>query len=105
MIVSGSATFRTPNGLNIVNAGDFMFFEIGETGAHQLFNHTTEDCVYLDIRTFIGYDVAEYPDSNKIFLAPSYEIFNKDSKTTYFEGEENIHEKWKQMNPAKDMTE
>ena len=105
MIVSGSATLRTPTGLEIVNTGDLMFFEIGETGAHQLFNHTTEDCVYLDIRTFIGYDVAEYPDSNKIFLAPSYEIFNKDSKTIYFEGEENIQEKWKQMNPAKDMTE
>jgi uncharacterized cupin superfamily protein len=105
MIVSGSATLRTPTGLEIVNTGDLMFFEIGETGTHQLFNHTTEACVYLDIRTFIGYDVAEYPDSNKIFLAPCYEIFNKDSKTIYFEGEENIQEKWKQLNPAKDMTE
>src|SRR5665647_1741996 len=70
MIVSGSATLRTPNGLEVVNAGDLMFFEIGETGAHQLYNHTTEPCVYLDIRTYIGYDVAEYPDSNKIFMAP-----------------------------------
>ena len=49
MIVSGSATLRTPTGLDVVNAGDLMFFEIGETGAHQLFNHTTEPCVYLDI--------------------------------------------------------
>lgn len=105
MIVSGSATLRTPTGLEIVNAGDLIFFEIGETGAHQLYNHTTETCLYLDIRTFIGYDIAEYPDSNKIFLAPSYEIFNKGSKTTYFEGEENIQDKWKQINPTKDLTE
>ena len=94
MIISGSATLRTPNGLDIVNAGDLMFFEIGETGAHQLFNHTTESCVYLDIRTYIGHDVAEYPDSNKIFVAPSREIFNKDTKRNYFEGEENVKEKW-----------
>ena len=102
MIVSGSATLRTPNGLDIVNAGDLMFFEIGETGAHQLFNHTTEPCIYLDIRTYIGYDVAEYPDSNKIFLAPSYEIFNKDTKVNYFEGEEKIKEKWEQLKNKND---
>ena len=97
MIVSGSATLRTTKGLDIVKSGDLLFFEIGETGAHQLFNHTTEPCVYLDIRTFIGYDLCEYPDSNKIFLAPSNDVFNKDTKVDYFEGEENIREKWKQI--------
>jgi uncharacterized cupin superfamily protein len=97
MIISGAATLRTPAGLEIVNAGDLVFFEIGETGAHQLYNHTAEPCIYLDIRTFIGYDVCEYPDSNKIFLAPSYEIFNKDTQSDYFDGEENIQDKWKQL--------
>jgi len=97
MIVSGSATLRTPTGLDIVNTGDLMFFGIGETGAHQLFNHTTEPCVFLDIRTYIGYDVAEYPDSNKIFLAPSRAIFKKDTIVNYFEGEENVKEKWEQL--------
>jgi uncharacterized cupin superfamily protein len=102
MIISGSATLRTPNGLEIVNAGDLIFFEMGETGAHQLYNHTTGTCVYLDVRTFIGYDVAEYPDSNKIFLAPSYEIFNKGTQVNYFEGEENIKEKWDQLQKKND---
>ena len=97
MIVSGSATLRTPKGLEIVNSGDLLFFEIGETGAHQLHNHTTEPCVYLDIRTFIGFDVCEYPDSDKILIAPSYEIFNKDSQVNYFKGEENVQDKWKQI--------
>jgi len=97
MIISGSATLRTPNGLEIVNSGDLIFFEKGKTGAHQLYNHTTETCIYLDIRTYIGYDVAEYPDSNKIFIAPSREIFNKDSQADYFDGEKNIKDKWKQI--------
>lgn len=97
MIVSGSATLRTVNGLEIVNSGDLLFFEIGETGAHQLHNHTTEPCIYLDIRTFIGFDVCEYPDSDKIFIAPSYEIFDKDSQVNYFKGEENVQDKWKQI--------
>lgn len=97
MIISGSATLRTPNGLEIVNSGDMIFFEKGKTGAHQLYNHTTETCIYLDIRTYIGYDVAEYPDSNKLFIAPSREIFNKDSQADYFDGEKNIKDKWKQI--------
>ena len=98
MIISGSATLRTPKGLEIVNSGDLAFFEMGKTGAHQLYNHTTEVCIYLDIRTYIGYDVAEYSDSNKILLAPTFEVFSNDSKlSSYFEGEENIKDKWKQL--------
>jgi uncharacterized cupin superfamily protein len=97
MIVSGSATLRTPNELEVVNSGDLIFFEMGETGAHQLHNHTTENCVYLDVRSFIGFDVCDYPDTNKLLIAPSFEIFGKDSKLKYFEGEENIQDKWNQI--------
>lgn len=97
MILSGEATIRTPQGLEVVKAGDIMFFESGEGGAHQLYNHTEEACVFLDIRSYIGYDVCEYPDSNKIFLVPSYEIFDKDSQVEYFKGEENIKEKWEEL--------
>ncbi len=97
MILSGSATLRTPIGLEIVNNGDLIFFEKGETGAHQLYNHTDEISIFLDIRTYIGYDIAEYPDSDKILLAPSFEIFNKDSQVNYFEGEKNMKDKWKQI--------
>jgi uncharacterized cupin superfamily protein len=97
MIISGSSTLRTPNGLDIVNKGDLIFFEKGRSGAHQLYNHTTEKCIYLDIRTYIGYDIAEYPDSDKILLAPSFEIFKKDMQASYFDGEENIKAKWKQI--------
>jgi uncharacterized cupin superfamily protein len=102
MIISGSATLRTPKGLEIVFSGDLIFFEKGKTGAHQLFNHTTEICVYLDIRTFIGYDIAEYPDSDKILLAPSFEIFHTDAQPGYFEGEENIKDKWEQIENSKE---
>ncbi len=96
-VISGSVTLRTPEGLEIVNAGDVIFFEKGDTGAHQLYNHTTSPCVYLDVRTFIGFDVAEYPDSEKMLMAPSLEIYNKDSKVNYFEGETEIKERWKKL--------
>jgi uncharacterized cupin superfamily protein len=100
MIISGAATLRTPNGLEIVENGDLIFFETGKTGAHQLYNHTETPCVYLDIRTFTGFDVCEYPDSNKINIMQSTEsdkIFDKNSQVNYFDGEETIRDKWKQI--------
>ncbi len=97
LIISGSATLRTPNGLEIVHNGDLLFFEKGEKGAHQLYNHTMEACVYLDIRTYFGFDIAEYPDSDKILIAPTFEIFNNNSQASYFDGETKIKDKWKEI--------
>jgi uncharacterized cupin superfamily protein len=94
-------TLRTPNGLEIVTTGDIVFFEMGETGAHQFYNHTTEPCTYLDIRTFVGMDVCDYPDTGKILIAPSLEVFSKEAKSGYFEGEENILGKWDELKRMK----
>lgn len=95
LILSGSATLRTPKGFDVVGSGDVIFFEKGETGAHQLYNHSDQPCVYMDIRTFVGHDICEYPDSNKIYIVPTAEIYRKDTTTDYFFGEENVKEKWK----------
>jgi uncharacterized cupin superfamily protein/uncharacterized protein YbcV (DUF1398 family) len=97
MVLSGSMTLRTPEGLEIVSGGDIIFFEMGETGAHQFFNHGTEPSTYLDVRSFIGYDICEYPDSGKLLLAPSFEIFSAEAKSGYFDGEGHILEKWDQL--------
>ena len=97
MVVSGSMTLRTPKGLEVVTSGDIVFFEMGETGAHQFYNHGTEPCTYLDVRSFVGTDIAEYPDSGKILLAPTMEIFKKGTNPKYFEGEENILQKWDEL--------
>jgi uncharacterized cupin superfamily protein len=97
MVLSGSMTARTQDGLEILSVGDMVFCEMGETGAHQFYNHGAEPCTYLDIRTFLGMDVCDYPDSGKILIAPSFEIYNKENKLTYFEGEEKILEIWNKM--------
>lgn len=95
MIVSGAVTLRTPRGKEIVEGGDLIFFEIGESGAHQLFNHTNEPCIYLDVRTFLGFDVCEYPDSDKILIAPSFDVFKKGSIVEYFDGEHDADGNWR----------
>ena len=83
-------TLRTPSGLEIVSNGDLVFFEMGDTGAHQFYNHTSEPCTYLDIRSFIGFDICDYPDSGKMLIAPTFEIFKKEDMTTYFDGEKDV---------------
>lgn len=101
MLLSGTMTMRSPGGFEILSKGDIVFFEMGETGAHQFFNHSSEPCTYLDIRTFFNMDVCEYPDSGKINVIPSSGIFEKQSKVDYFKGEEKVIEKWEELKKQK----
>lgn len=97
VMLSGAATLRTPAGLAIVNEGDLIFFESGDAGAHQLYNHTSEPCTYLDLRSYIGHDVCEYPDSDKIIVVPNGETFRRSEQHAYFDGEENVAKIWEKL--------
>jgi uncharacterized cupin superfamily protein len=101
VILEGSMTLRSENGFEILSKGDMVFFEMGETGAHQFYNHSSKPCKYLDIRTFYNLDVCEYPDSGKVNIIPPFDIFEKQSKVGYFKGEENALEKWKELKGKK----
>lgn len=94
VIFSGAATLRTPDGFQTVAEGDVIFFEEGDTGAHQLYNHGDAPCVYLDIRTTIGIDVCEYPDSGKLNILPAMNVFDRAATVDYYQGEERVAEKW-----------
>jgi uncharacterized cupin superfamily protein len=94
LIISGQATLRTPQGFQAIATGDLVFFEPGETGAHQLYNHSDVPCVYLDIRTTVGIDVVEYPDSAKLAILPNLEVFETRSRVGYHLGEENVADQW-----------
>lgn len=97
MVISGSMTLRSETGFEILSEGDIVFCEKGESGVHQFYNHSSEPCTYLDVRTFLGIDVTEYPDSGKINILPEYEIFEKESIVGYFKGEEKVAEKWNEL--------
>ena len=96
-VISGEMTVRTPEGLKIIKQGEMVFFELGETSAHQFFNHTNAPCIYLDIRTNMGFDVTEYPDSDKVNISPLMLIFEKDKKVNYHKGEENVESIWEKL--------
>ncbi len=93
VILSGKALLRTPNGVEEVSEGDVIFFETGPEGAHQLYNHTQEPCKFLDICTNMGFDVCQYPDSNKLALKTG-QVFQLDEEVDYFKDEDKVREKW-----------
>lgn len=97
VILSGTSTLRTPKGLEIVEEGDMIFFEAGESGAHQLYNHSNNPCTYLDMRSYIGYDVCEYPDSDKIIIVPNGETFRRSEQYPYFDGETDVDSVWSEL--------
>ena len=99
-IISGEMTVRTPEGLEIILPGEMVFFELGKTSAHQFFNHSEAPCVYLDIRTNMGIDITEYPDSGKVNVFPFGMIFEKDKQVTYHKGEENVESVWETLRKA-----
>jgi uncharacterized cupin superfamily protein len=93
-IMEGEVTLRSSGGFQLIYEGDIIHFEEGDNGAHQLYNHSKADVVYLDIRTKANIDVCDYPDSGKINVLPASEIFNRHTQVNYFDGEENIRENW-----------
>ena len=99
-ILSGEMTVRTPEGLREIHRGEMVFFELGATSAHQFFNPSEKPCIYLDIRTNMGIDVTEYPDSGKVNVIPFGMIFEKDTQATYFKGEENVEQNWEKLKNA-----
>ena len=94
IILEGEAKLRTPEGVQSVKAGDVIFFEMGPEGAHQLKNDSAEDCKYVDIRTDLGMDVCDYPDSMKVNILPDVELYEKSTQVDYFHGEKNIKDIW-----------
>ena len=97
MILSGELTLRTVSGFQVLNQGQLVFFETGESSAHQFYNHSDFPCTYLDLRTTNGIDISVYPDSGKINILPSWELYEKNTSVDYNKGEENVRQIWKRL--------
>jgi uncharacterized cupin superfamily protein len=94
VILEGEATLRSPDGYQTIEKGDMIFFEEGPAGTHQIYNHSDEPFVYLDLCTKANIDVCDYPDSGKINVMYQMDIFEADTKVPYYTGEEGVRDKW-----------
>lgn len=98
MVISGSMAVRTMQGFEVVHKGDILFFETGENGAHQFYNHTSEPCTYFDVKSIYGLDAVVYPDSGKLMINKYNEVYDIKEQVDYFKDEESIKERWREFN-------
>ena len=76
-----------------IGPGDYVSFPPGGT-PHQLVNDGTEPLVYLAMSALQGFDLVEYPDSDKVacslggWPAAKRFVFRRKDQADYFEGED-----------------
>jgi uncharacterized cupin superfamily protein len=66
IVLSGSPTLRTPTGIRELDEGEVLRFPLGEEGAHQILNRTSETVSFLAISSHGRPDIVVYPDSDKL---------------------------------------
>jgi uncharacterized cupin superfamily protein len=94
IVLSGRPTLRTPEGNRELEEGEALRFELGETGAHQIFNATDQTATFLAVSSHGRPDVVVYPDANKIGVGERppkggglRAFFKRDDAVGYFDGE------------------
>ncbi|HUP20731.1 MAG TPA: cupin domain-containing protein [Gemmatimonadota bacterium] len=98
-VLSGRAVLRTPDGEREVGPGDAMAFPPGPDGAHGFRGVGEEAVVFLALGTMEAPEIAEYPDSGKVYVmggtAPGGDmagrtldlVFRRTDAVDYWEGE------------------
>jgi uncharacterized cupin superfamily protein len=86
-IVEGTLTVRVGNARHIMITGDYIRFPAGEPTEHVLFNHSTEPCKYILVGEKNEHDLCYYPDSNKVMIGATREIFLRSDTREYGYGE------------------
>ena len=66
VVLQGQPHLRGPDGWRQLEEGEVVAFPVGERGAHQLVNRTTDEVRFLMISEMRGPDVGVYPDSGKV---------------------------------------
>jgi uncharacterized cupin superfamily protein len=93
LLLRGSVNVRTPEGEVVLKEGDLMVFRRGRPGAHQVINKSGEPARYLVVSTRVFPEVAEFPDTGKIFVHAGSgadtlsKILDSDAEREWLEGE------------------
>jgi uncharacterized cupin superfamily protein len=83
IVVAGAPTVRTPAGERVLREGDVFCFPAGPDGGHQVAGPGTVLILAANAR----FDTLEYPDSGKIQVRPSGQIFRLVDAVAYWDGE------------------
>jgi len=66
LLITGTATLRTPDGERVLEPWDIAWFGRGPAGAHSLRNDTDDPARVLFFSTVSDPELAVYPDEGKV---------------------------------------
>jgi uncharacterized cupin superfamily protein len=94
VVLEGSPTVRTPQGLRQLEQGEICSFPRGERGAHQLINESDGVVRLMALSTHGEADIVLYPDSGKLGAAERLptggglrKFFRLSDDVDYYDGE------------------
>jgi uncharacterized cupin superfamily protein len=87
LVLEGQMTLRLGKHTYEVAAGDYVSFPAGQAVAHTLVNRGTAPCRFLIIGEHNPHDVVVYPDSGKVMVRATQEVYRK-AGLDYWEGED-----------------
>jgi uncharacterized cupin superfamily protein len=92
LVLTGTPTVRTPEGLSELRAGDLVCFGEGPSSAHKITNATGETLRVMMVSTVNWPGASVYPDSDKIAIWPARGsedavIVRRGDKREYYDGE------------------
>ena len=92
LVLTGTPTVRTPEGLSELRAGDLVCFGEGPSSAHKITNATGETLRVMMVSTVNWPGASVYPDSDKIAIWPAKGsedavIVRRGDKREYYDGE------------------
>lgn len=94
-VIEGEATLRQNDKFQKITKGDLIFFGLGKEYSHQFYNHSNKDFKFIAISNRDKSDIAYYPDSGKVNIRKTREIFKLDDKVPYITDEEDPSKYWK----------
>ena len=92
LVLEGEAIIRKNNEYQKVGPGDIIFYEVGETSAHNMYNFTDKPFKILCISNNSDTDVCHYPDSKK--RNESGKVTQDGINVDYFKDEEDPAKYW-----------
>jgi uncharacterized cupin superfamily protein len=97
VVLTGSPSLRTPDSERELETGEVVAFPVGERGAHQVVNRSSEPVRVLVVSEMNAPDVVVRPESGKLsaFTRPpgssgawGHEVFFQRDAAEFWDGEE-----------------
>ncbi len=87
MVLQGTVTLRLGAKTWEMKEGDYVRFPAGQEAGHCFVNQGTQLCRIFCFGERVDKEVVVYPDTGKVLVALTGEIYRKDATVDYWEGE------------------